>query len=93
MKALKPILIVWKDAVSFDPWHDLGEPLLPNTVVSVGFLIAKEKTHVQIALNVDLINDNMSCVMTIPNGMIEKIIPLMNRKTRKDLNGILGKVT
>lgn len=74
-----PVMVFWKDAVSLDSWEAVDTPLLPAQCVSVGFLIAIDEDRVQLCLNHDLENDNASCVMTIPFGMVERILELKPR--------------
>lgn len=68
------LLVVWKDAVSFDDWIDREESDTPPAEVhSVGILVIEEEKYITLALNHDTINDKLSCLMTIPKGMIQNI--------------------
>lgn len=72
-----PVLVTWHDAVSVDEWTAIsdveGEPALCH---SVGFLIKYDSDKLTLALNHDAQNDNLSCIMTIPFGMVRSITPL-----------------
>lgn len=68
------LLVVWEDAVSFDDWSDrLESDTPPPEIHSVGILVLKNKKYLTLALNHDTINDKLSCLMTIPLGMVKSI--------------------
>ena len=80
----KMIMVTWHDAVSVDEWTDLNEAApAPALCHSVGFLHTKDKEKITLALNHDAQNDNVSCIMTIPLGMVKAITALKPCKTKK----------
>jgi len=77
-KALKPshpiVLVEWVDAESIDAWtslDDVDHDIAP--CLSVGFMVSKTKASVTLVLNHDQKNDNASCIMKIPTGMIVRM--------------------
>lgn len=68
------LLCKWMDACSFDDWTDREESDTPPCEVhSVGILVVIEEKYITLALNHDTVNDKLSCLMTIPTGMIKSI--------------------
>ena len=67
--------VIWLDAFSVDDWTSSEDvkDINPCEIWSVG--ICKEHTDDKITLAVshDLVNNNYSCIKTIPTGMITKI--------------------
>lgn len=65
------LLCKWKDACSFDDWVDNKDSDTPPPIVhSVGILALQKEDYIILALNKDTANEKMSCLMTIPTGMI-----------------------
>lgn len=82
---MKDIYVVsWHDAVSMDSWEDDKINLPPHLILSVGFLISIEETHIVLALNNDIDSDSISCIMSIPKNMILKMKKLTMPKKQKD---------
>lgn len=70
------ILVEWLDAVSVDPWIHADEANLIESAkcYSAGILVRQSnKDGVTLAANYDSQNDNYSCIMQIPRGMILSI--------------------
>jgi len=69
-----PIVVIsWLDAVSRDEWTHLSDPLPPTPIMSAGYLINESADHYTIAVNIDVSNNNSSCTMTIPKGMVTNV--------------------
>lgn len=80
----KIVLVKWLDAVSSDPWTDSNEAApTPALCYSVGFLHTKDKEKITLILNHDAQNDNVSCIMTIPLGMVKSVTVLKPSKPNK----------
>jgi len=80
----KTVLVTWFDAVSSDPWTDSDEAApAPALCYSVGFLHTKDKEKITLVLNHDAQNDNVSCMMTIPLGMVKAVTALKPHKPKK----------
>ena len=73
-----PVFVIWDDAFSIDEWTPANEVCeAKNTSVhSIGFLIKRTKHHLILALNHDVDNDMLSCIIYIPTSMIKALIPL-----------------
>lgn len=73
----KFVKVEWFDAESTDPWVSLSDidDTLP-LIITVGLLLKQTKTFIQIALNHDTTNHNVSCVMKIPIGMVKSVTQL-----------------
>lgn len=73
-EAQEVVCIEWLDAVSEDAWASTDE-ILPETspIKTVGMFIKENESVVTVGLNYDMANDNWSCIMHIPKGMISKI--------------------
>lgn len=68
------VYVEWLDAFSNDDWEHMDDAkILPCLIISVGIVIDCQRTHLTLALNHDTFNNNTSCVITLPNGMITKI--------------------
>ncbi len=68
------LLVKWMDAFSQDEWtHKDDSDIRPCEIHSVGFCITHEPDRLTLALNFDTFNQNFSCIMTIPTGMITQI--------------------
>ena len=75
--------VIWDDATEIDGWKEEHEEeeLKPCLILSVGFLVAKTKTHIVIAQ--DLSHDRMRNGRSqIPRGMVRQIKVLK----KKDVN-------
>lgn len=74
MKSLQIELVSWTDAVSHDPWTDLDSAIEtnPHEIHTVGFVLFEDKHKITIAQNIDLINQGVSCIMTIPKPWVTK---------------------
>lgn len=77
-----PVCIHWLDAQSEDAWTPMTELALdtPPLIETYGLLIAADESCVVIVQNVDRANDSASCGMTIPLGMVTKILSLVAGK-------------
>ena len=65
--------IVWDDAAGFrDGWKDKIEPLTPQLVLSVGFIIVDTPEYIIYASDTDL-NGSHNGRTQIPRGMIQSI--------------------
>lgn len=66
--------IEWLDAVSQDPWHEQSDiDLKPALIKSVGTVFEHTLTHITLAANYDSENDSYSCMICVPNGMVQNI--------------------
>lgn len=73
-KAGDYLLVKWLDACSFDDWTDRHESDTPPPEIhTVGIFVMEEKTYLTVALNHDTVNDKLSCLLTVPKGMIKEI--------------------
>jgi hypothetical protein len=80
------LFVVWLDAFSVDDWTHVDDSKIdPCEIHSVGICVEHNSKKLTMALNHDTFNDNMSCIMTIPSGMIKEIkaIHEKNRAVRK----------
>lgn len=75
------VVVEWKDAVSLDDWTNRAElDLPPADCLSVGIVVDwKPDVGLTIAVNHDVTNDNFSCIMLIPSGMIGRVRKLRVR--------------
>jgi hypothetical protein len=71
-------MVIWKDATSQDDWTPAKDisPLY-STVRTIGQYITENEEALTLGLNHDLDNDNWSCIIHIPKGMISERIPLL----------------
>lgn len=69
----------WLDACSLDDWaHESEMDLTAAVVHSAGIVISYDrKNGLRLALNHDTSNDNYSCSMLIPYGMIQTLRKIM----------------
>jgi len=67
-------LITWGDAYSQDEWVDPKEAGTEDHILaqSLGFVVRETSKSVTLCLNRFATNDSISCIMTIPKGMIVK---------------------
>lgn len=74
----QPVIIVWEDAYSIDEWFSEQEIKKDNCplIHTCGFLIENTKHRIVVTSNYDPNNENLSCTMVIPKGMVKKIIKL-----------------
>lgn len=71
------VFVSWLDALSQDEWTSREEASIePCEIHSVGILVEKTKSKIVLALSHDTVNDNMSCIKVIPQGMILKVVKL-----------------
>jgi hypothetical protein len=72
---LKPVYIIWHDAVSNDAWEELKEAkdLHPHQIHTLGFLLDEDKNKVVVALNFDIEREGASQMLSIPRSWIVKI--------------------
>lgn len=75
MKDLEYIL--WKDAVSVDPWTHIDE-IEPtyHMIETFGILVAENEESIVVGLNHDTESDNYSCFIHIPKPMIVSRHPM-----------------
>ncbi len=74
MKSGDFIYCEWLDAFSIDDWTPKeSSKIKPCLIISVGICIENNPSELVLALNHDTINDNYSCFMVIPKGMIKKL--------------------
>lgn len=68
----KIVYVVWFDAVSVDDWTDVSEirPELAE-IHSAGLLVGETKDILSLAVNKDITNDKVSCIMNIPKKWIK----------------------
>lgn len=68
------LLVKWLDAYSVDEWTHIDEAKIkPCEIHSVGICVEHTVSQLTLALNHDTFNENLSCLMTIPTGMITHI--------------------
>lgn len=69
------IYVEWDDAYSMDEWTDKDKIETKDTylIKSVGILVEQNEHKIILALNHDTESDAVSCVMTIPLGMVKTI--------------------
>lgn len=65
----------WSDAQSIDQWMTRSELMDTQHGIcrSVGIFVRYDETNLTLALSHDIINDNFSSYIVIPNGMIEAL--------------------
>ena len=64
-------MIEWVDPASEDPWTDVKDlDLNQQTIVSIGQVVAENKTCIAITLNYNVAQDDASCTMIIPKRTI-----------------------
>jgi hypothetical protein len=70
----RPVVVIWRDAMSEDPWASIDD-IVPAyaRIRTVGQHIAESEDVLTVGLNHDMDNDNWSCIIHIPKGMIESI--------------------
>jgi len=77
MKIRKPgelLFVKWLDAFSQDDWTPAAEAKIkPCEIHTVGICVEHTAEHLTLALNHDTFNDNYSCIMTVPVGMITEV--------------------
>jgi hypothetical protein len=70
-KAGDYLFIKWLDACSVDEWLPEDElKMKPCEVHTLGICVESAEKHITVSLNHDVINNNFSCTITIPRGMI-----------------------
>lgn len=67
------VLIVWRDATSYDSWEDPGFSVELAEIHSAGYVYDFDFDRVTLCLNKDMTNGGASCFMSIPYGMVESI--------------------
>jgi hypothetical protein len=69
---LKPLFIIWEDAVSIDEWTSMSDINIdkPTLIHTVGLLVEENDKRLAVAVNYDDENESVSCVMIIPKNMI-----------------------
>ncbi len=68
------LFCVWLDAFSEDEWTNRESlDIRPCEIHSAGICIEHTKEFLTLGLNHDTINDNFSCYITVPTGMILSI--------------------
>lgn len=84
MKKYQVVYVKWHDAVSSHDWTDNTEPPEETHVIeTVGFLTAKDKNKIVIAMQIDPERQARSMEMTIPIGMVISIKKLtLGRKIK-----------
>lgn len=67
-------LVTWGDAYSEDSWLDPEEAAVEPHILahSLGFVVKESSTSLTLCLNRFASKDSISCIMTIPKGMIIK---------------------
>jgi hypothetical protein len=69
------VYVEWDDAYSLDEWteKDKVQSDQPYLIKSVGILVEQNDNKIILALNHDTESDAVSCVMTIPFGMVKTL--------------------
>lgn len=75
---MKPVLVVWEDAVSDDSWVDSDDrdDLDPHQIHSIGWLLHENANRILIALSLDNTRNGASQRLAIPKAWIQKIVHL-----------------
>lgn len=67
----KIVAVEWIDAESHDPWEDITDLDIEfPIIISVGVFLGENENGILIAGNYDAKNEQASCTMKIPHGMI-----------------------
>ena len=70
-------MVTWYDAISTDDWTHIDDVKTKAALCySAGLLVNFDQDGVTLSLNYDTQNENLSCFMTIPLGMVVSIQPL-----------------
>ena len=70
------IIVIWDDTAALDgTWHDSDEALelLPGTMHSVGWVLARTNKHITITSSAEFSGDLVGDVSCIPLGCIREI--------------------
>lgn len=73
-----PVLIEWADSTHWEPgkWCDIDElDTSPCDVVTVGWLVEKDKTCVTVASSITEAGD-VTGLFVVPVGMVKKLVRL-----------------
>lgn len=75
MKPGEPVSVLWVDSASKVGWQDAGDHLGPVKIETIGFLVHKNKTQVQVALSRAIENSGAEYadVIAIPTGCIRNM--------------------
>jgi hypothetical protein len=73
-----PIVCVdWLDATSEDPWTAYSDIECNGSMIrTVGMLIKENDLVLTVGLNHDVDNNNWSCLIHIPKGMVQNIVKI-----------------
>jgi len=73
-ESLKSVQVTWTDSTSIDPWTDIEEiHTEPNIITSFGILVTSNSKCLVLALNMDVKEESVSCIMIIPRVNIIEI--------------------
>ncbi len=74
--------VLWKDAVSVDPWTHVDE-IKPtyHLIETVGFIVKESNEAVVVALSHDMNSNNYCCFIHIPKEMVvlRKKLPIIKK--------------
>lgn len=65
---LKPVVVVWFDAVSYDEWEEIedAKDLELHTIKTLGFLVHEDETRIIIATSWDVEREAVAGKWAIP---------------------------
>ncbi|RTL05271.1 hypothetical protein EKK58_08410 [Candidatus Dependentiae bacterium] len=68
---LNAIYVVWNDAVSYDSWTSLEDISAELAEIhTLGFIVSETPEVLSVALNFDVDNESVSCMINIPKQWI-----------------------
>ena len=71
----KLMVVDWNDASSSSKWTDVASfkrDDIPYIVRTVGYKIHEDNDAIHLASNMCITHQDISCIMSIPKGMIKK---------------------
>jgi hypothetical protein len=79
---LRIVRLTWIDPTSIDAWTSKEEAIAyePHKIITVGILVGETEGYYIVAANMDLVNDDVSCVMVIPRSALLKPLEVINER-------------
>ncbi len=68
---MKLVYVEWEDITTYDGWVDMSRAVPPIQMITVGFLIYKNKKYIHVAPTIGS-HDKAGDPWTIPTGVVTK---------------------
>lgn len=84
-KTFRVVKLTWIDPTSIDEWGSREDAIayVPHKIITCGILIGETETCWIVSANMDLVNDDVSCVMIVPKAALIEPLEVISDEREK----------